>query len=186
MRRSASPRGGGPGRPVLDIGRPGRTLAAVRFKAGEGCGAGPRGQMMKMKKSLWRGQLFVHRLESEAKYKDIVRVSQTEFKSETGEPILHKNNVYRLTANKRSVLVALRGSHRNGIAMDMVTRKRLGLEEGRSYHFEFGRAGWVGQFIWTWEATDPAYRIASRLGLISLVLGVVGVLLGILSLFLAT
>jgi hypothetical protein len=97
---------------------------------------------------------------------------------------IHKNHVYRLMVNNKSRLVALRGSYNNGISMDEVTREKLGIQANRSYHFDFYKTTWIGQFLWAWGATDPAYRIATRLGALSLVLGIVGTILGVWSLYL--
>lgn len=135
---------------------------------------------------LWRGQLFVRQIESESKYKDTVRVSQATFRVEpSAAPLLHKNHVYKLTANRRHALVALRGSYASGISMDAITRERLRLDQDRSYHFEFREVGFLGQFLWAWSATDPAYRIATRLGAVSLFLGIVGTALGLWSIYLS-
>jgi hypothetical protein len=139
-----------------------------------------------MSKPLWRGQLFVHQIENDSKYKDVVRISQATLRAPgSDKPVLSKNDVYMMKANGKSVWVALRGSYNNGVSMDAITRAKLGIKPDKSYHFEFYKTGWTGQFLWAWSATDPAYRIATRLGAISLALGAVGALLGIWSIYLS-
>jgi hypothetical protein len=135
---------------------------------------------------LWHGTLKVHQIESGEKYKDTVRVSQSYFQRPHDQsPLIEKNRVYRMVVKGKSILVAMRGSYRSGIAMDQVTRGKLGIRAEEEYEFEFYRAGLFGEFLWAWKATEPAYRIATRLGAVSLFLGLIGVVLGAWSLALA-
>lgn len=98
-----------------------------------------------MKTPLWRGQLFVHQIESDAKYKDVIRVSQGTFRDpNTHDQLLNKNSIYKISVNKRTVFVALRGSYRPGISMDAITRNKLRIKTDRSYQFEFFRTGFMG------------------------------------------
>jgi hypothetical protein len=60
--------------------------------------------------------------------------------------------------------------------MDEVTRKRLDIDKARSARFELEPVGWWGEFRWAWSATEIGYRIASRLGLLGLVLGIIAFL----------
>lgn len=67
--------------------------------------------------------------------------------------------------------------------MDMALREQLGIKSGQERHFIFQEANLWGQVCWAWRATDAMPRIAARLGVLSVVLGLVGLGLGVLSLF---
>lgn len=71
------------------------------------------------------------------------------------------------------------------IHIDERTRRALGLTAGKEAEFRFRQVSWPGQFLWAWRATDPAYRIAARLGLLSVLLGIVGFALGVAGLWIA-
>lgn len=68
------------------------------------------------------------------------------------------------------------------IWIDERTRNRLDLKVGEEADFEFQRVGLLGQFLWAWNASDPAYRVAARMALLSVILGAIGFVLGGLSL----
>jgi hypothetical protein len=55
----------------------------------------------------------------------------------------------------------------NNIFLDELTRARLGVEVGRKYDFDIVPASWWGQLKFGWDTSDPAARIAFRLGLVS-------------------
>jgi hypothetical protein len=65
------------------------------------------------------------------------------------------------------------------VKMDECLRNMLGVDPGDQV--ELQKVGLVGEFWWAWNASDPAYRVAARMALLSVVLGMVGLLLGILS-----
>lgn len=86
----------------------------------------------------------------------------------------------------KSLAAVARGSLQNSrstIQLDLRSRQKLGLRPGASAEFIFESAGWVDEYVWAWSATDAMPRIAARVGLISLTMGIVGLLLGTLSLF---
>ena len=92
-----------------------------------------------------------------------------------------EGRICKVTVGKRSTFLSLRGQeeHANpAIYLDGKTRNDLGvtLREHASFHFH--QASWLGQFLWAWRATDPAYRIAARVGLLSVLLGVAGLVFG--------
>ena len=68
------------------------------------------------------------------------------------------------------------------IRLDDVTRGRLGVHTDMTYQFELREGGWIEQFRWAWNASDPAPRIAARLGILGLALGILGAVLGVISL----
>jgi hypothetical protein len=42
--------------------------------------------------------------------------------------------------------------------MDEVIRKRLHVDRNELHDFKFNAAGWLGEFIWAWNATEIGYR----------------------------
>jgi hypothetical protein len=69
--------------------------------------------------------------------------------------------------------------------MDEATRARLGVVYGRDETFTIEQAGFWGSLNWGWNATDPAYAAAARLGVLSFWLGILSLVLGLASLALA-
>jgi len=64
--------------------------------------------------------------------------------------------------------------------MDERTRDRLGVAVGEPRVFELRKAGLWGGLCWALRASDMSYRIMAILGLVSVGLGLIGLLLGIL------
>ena len=60
-------------------------------------------------------------------------------------------------------------------------RNALAVTVGSEAEVHFKAAGFVGRFRWALQASDPAYRVAAWLAILSVVLGMVGVGLGVVS-----
>ena len=130
--------------------------------------------------------LEVHKLPAEDVYRDFARVPEAHRKDSEGRPIL-EGTICRLSVEGRTALVSaqgLAGETRAFIRIDGKTRNILGIIDGKEYGFDLVRVGLVGQFRWAWSASDPATRIAARIGSLSLILGVVSLVLGLVGLYL--
>ncbi len=93
--------------------------------------------------------------------------------------------VLKLSVNGRTKLLVARGAPKNErsvIWLDLKTRKELLLEVNKGADFKIEEASFVDNVKWAWNASDPAYRISSRLGVLSFFLGIIGFVLGVLSL----
>jgi hypothetical protein len=115
-------------------------------------------------------------------YKDIVRIPQRD------RGALKTGRLHKVSCHGGSALLVLRGrtSDDDGkMCIDEEGRSRLGIDFGDTVEFTIQPVGILGEFEWAWNATDPAYRVSSRLGLIGLFLGAVGTVLGVWSLVLA-
>jgi hypothetical protein len=107
-------------------------------------------------------------------YKDLARVHR----ADRGD--LPSGQIYRLCANgnrKRLIVRGLQGVDApNGahgyIYLDEATRDALGVALESRYQFQITKVGWFGRLCWAWDASDPAYNVAARLGVISFFLGV--------------
>lgn len=113
-------------------------------------------------------------------YKDVARIPEPFRLDERGMPIVD-GTICRVSTNSRTTLLSIRGQseHRNpAIHLDEKTRAILDVKERDKLQFTFRKAGFWGQFRWAWGASDPAYRIATRLGIVSVGLGLLGLALG--------
>jgi len=120
-------------------------------------------------------------------YRDIARIPEPHRKDRRGQTIA-EGSVCKLSSSGKSVYVLLRGkgeTEEAAIWMDERTRNKLGVSTGQEVDFDLSTVGWKGQFLWAWSASDPAYRITARLALISVILGCLGFILGVVSLFLS-
>lgn len=117
-------------------------------------------------------------------YKDIARVPEIHRKDGGGN-VIPEGNVCRIRAADRSAFVILRGQQGSGDAaiwLDERTRNKLQVSVGQEKEFQFEPQGLWGQLWWAWDATDIAYRVAARLAVLSVVLGGLGLIIGIISL----
>lgn len=118
--------------------------------------------------------LKVDSVEDEDVYKDVVRIAKTDRGS------LRAGRIHRFVANGRTSYFIIRGAgNRRGqgkISMDEASRTKLGLTRGLQYSFEITEAGFWGELRWAFYATDPAYRVAARLGVLSFGLGLLALL----------
>jgi len=119
-------------------------------------------------------QLTVRQLPIDDVYKDIVRIPEIYRIDLRGNTIEESTACWIEGALHPSVAV-LRGyqiSNKPEIHMDERTRNRLGIQLDEVHDFRFRRAGLWGQLVWAWEASETGYRVASRLAVIGLILGV--------------
>ena len=129
-------------------------------------------------------KLKVQQATKEDVYRDIVRVSER-YRLDTHGEWVPEGSVCRIIAPSGTAYGILRGLDNSSepvINMDERLRNLLHLRDGAEVDFQFKSAGFWGQFRWAWSASDPAYRVAARLALLSVVLGAVGLLLGLFSL----
>ena len=126
-------------------------------------------------------KLTVRQVSRDDIYKDLVRIPRP-CRSSLG---IAPGTICKVTVAEHSKLVAVWGrkTNRSEILMDAKTRRGLGLEDCLTYDFRLRAVGWIGQCRWAWHASDPAYRIAGRLGVVSVALGFIGLTLGLFSLF---
>src|SRR5262249_8587120 len=124
--------------------------------------------------------LVVHELEKDEFLHDIVRVHYSHRQD------IKAGQICCLTVNGFTVLAAARGAPKNdvnGIWLPDAMRSHLGLKKGMRAEFKIEKARWDQQFAWLWYSSDPVNRTAGRLGVISFILGLIGLALGLISLF---
>ena len=118
-------------------------------------------------------RLTVKSIEYDDVYKDIVRMSEA---SRDG---LKTGRIHRFRTSAGAAYFILRGtkSKNDGkILMDEAARSKLNLEAKTEAEFEICEVGFWGELRWVWNATDPTYRIAGRLGALSFFLAIIALL----------
>lgn len=132
-------------------------------------------------------RLRVKKASKEDVYRDIVRVPELYRKDFKGKTI-PEGNVCKISSKNNSIFAIVKGkgdAEEESIWLDERERNLLGLLVGEEVEFKFRSVGLFGQICWGWRASDIGYRVATRLAVASVVLGIFGFLLGILSLLLA-
>ena len=127
-----------------------------------------------------RVSLTVRHEAAEDVYHDRVRVAER-FRGS-----IREGRICKVSVGKESRLLEVRGIPDGSepvIKIGELARQALGVEDRVAYTFCMREVWWVGQFRWAWSGSDSAYRIAARLGLLGLFLGVVGVALGLIALW---
>ena len=110
--------------------------------------------------------------------KDIVRVAE---RRRAGLKI---GRIHKFTVGDQSAYFILRScapEDAGKIFMDEAAREKLGLSAGADKEFKIERASLWGEICWLWNATDPTYRIAAKLGVLSLGLGIIALVPTVLS-----
>ncbi len=120
-------------------------------------------------------------------YRDIVRIQERYRKTPRGV-LVKEGEVCKIVAQETglSAIVILRGRHGDDEAsvwMDERVRQSLGLSVGHEAYLLLESHIWLGSLRWAMGSSDIAYRITAQLALLSASLGVLGLALGILSLF---
>jgi len=85
-----------------------------------------------------------------------------------------------------SAFALLRGCQNSSeprVYVDAHLRSDLGLQIGDEVELQIKPVRLFGECRWGWYATDPAYRVAAKLGVLSVALGGIGLTLGLIALF---
>ena len=126
--------------------------------------------------------LRIHKVDREDIFQDLVRVHISHRKG------IRAGRLCRVTINGKSIVAVARNSLRNdtkGIWLDNSQRAKLGVKAGDDADFSITPTSWYEELLWIWRASDPVNRTAGRLGILSLLLGITGVVLGAWSVWLA-
>ena len=100
-------------------------------------------------------------------------------------PFARAGRIVVLKAGTNKARVVARGAVGNSkdtISLDSATRERLVLKANQRITFVIQKASFIDEVIWAWTATDAMPRIAARLSAASVGLGLIGLILGIISL----
>jgi hypothetical protein len=100
-------------------------------------------------------------------------------------PFARAGKIVVLKAGTKTARVVARGANGNSkdtISLDSATRERLVVKANQKATFDIQKASFADEVIWAWTATDAMPRIAARLSAVSVCLGLIGLILGIISL----
>jgi len=126
--------------------------------------------------------LTVKNLAATDSWKDIVRIKDL-YRQDENNKHINRGQICKLIANGHSTWVLMHGRNPNTpeIRMDLNTRLALKVNVGQTHQFQIHQCGMIERLWYPWKASDPGYRIAGQISLISLllgtVLGIVGVVL---------
>lgn len=129
--------------------------------------------------------LLIKKAPKEDVYKDIIRIPE-KFRLDSTGKLVPEGSVCRIFVGKKDVYALMRGTDKETgqIAyIDERQRNMLKIKPGKTVDITIKKVGCIGQFRWALHASDPAYRIAAKMALLSIILGTFGLALGIVSLF---
>lgn len=117
-------------------------------------------------------ELTVRKSSGDWAYKDLIGINAAHrFEA-------HRGDIYRITSNGRSKRVIVRGNdEHDATCMDLVLREFFfdNVEMvGKKQEFTMTRSWQLwGMLCFAWNHSDPAYKLSARLGVISLLLGLI-------------
>lgn len=118
-------------------------------------------------------------------FEDIVRINEKYRRDSAGKPI-GAGSICKISVGERSIRAIVRGLQESDIpqmCLDDNLRAKLGVKLGGEADVALSKCTLWGETIWGWGASEPTYRISTRVALISLVLGIIGLVLGGISLW---
>ncbi len=130
-------------------------------------------------------KLMVQHLLEDEVYHDIARIPEEYRKDPQGQRI-SRGEVCQLRCKEtgRKVFIVLYGGSKGTeIRIDNRTRRNLEVKVDHDYEFELIPSGFWGEVRWALESGDVVHRFSSKVALVSLFLGLVGVALGVVALF---
>lgn len=122
-------------------------------------------------------ELVVHRLCRAEVYRDLARIPQR-YRIDRNGHAIEEGQVRRIRVALKTAYVILRGdtaSTEPTIRLDDKVREKLGIHLGQKYDVVIERVCFA-ELRWAWGATEIGYRLATRLAVVSLVLGFIGFL----------
>ncbi len=129
-----------------------------------------------MAKPKHQSQLIVRSARYADVYKDTIRIAEAD------RGPLRTGRIHRFKVGTQVAYAVLRGlapSRAGQILMDEATRDRLEATYGTIADITVSEAGFWGHIRWGWDATDPTYATATRLGVLSFGLGVLSLVLAL-------
>lgn len=121
-------------------------------------------------------RLTVVKAKEEEVYRDIVRVPEAQRTDRNGR-MIKEGEICEISGNHRKAFAILRGNEQStapNILMDERTRNALCVCLNQKYEFQFTQVSLWGQARWAWSASDIGYRVATRIAIVALVLGILG------------
>ncbi len=126
-------------------------------------------------------KLEVHQANELDVFGDIIRIHEDYRKDKKGQDIDGGTVcLVKVKETQNSVYAILRGlgdNKTNKIKIDDNLRKKLGIDLGNNYGFEFKKASFLKTFIWAWNTSDTGYKISARIALVAFAVGLISLFL---------
>jgi hypothetical protein len=130
-----------------------------------------------------QSRLRVYPLWKEDVFRDIARIPR----KDRGD--IREGSICAVSVNGQQKLLIVRGVEDTlspGIMLDATTREAMGnLQDGMTYDFTVTKSGIWQQVRWACTVADPGARIAAWIGVTSVILGLAGLVLGVIGVWLA-
>lgn len=120
-------------------------------------------------------------------YRDTARIPHKYREYKNGKVII-EGTICKVTHNNKSIYLIIRGdlsSDESVIRIDERTRNALDVNINDKLDFTIIPCGIFGKLHWLWNASDTTYRLASKLAILSVILGLIGFILGIISIYIS-
>lgn len=124
-------------------------------------------------------RLEIHELPLSDIFEDMARLALEH------RPGTRAGDVIKLTVAGRSARAIARGAPKNSkntLHIDLRTRETLGVKLNQAVDVQIEKSGLIGEVLWALRASNAMPRVAARLAVLSVALGFVGFLLGVVSL----
>ena len=118
--------------------------------------------------------LEVHQLKEKDVYQDMFRVPDI-FRTDLNDQPIAEGILCKIrTGNKQAYGFArgLEDESNQIIRLDGLMRRNLGVERNGAFDFTFRKAKLIEEFRWAWSASNPAYRVAARMAVLSIILSI--------------
>ena len=129
-------------------------------------------------------KLNVRKANYEDVYRDIIRIPESH-RYDRNKRKIKEGSVCKVTIDGVSTFAILRGygdSVEPLIFIDERLRDKLKVYEHDQIEVQLKQTSPIGQFRWAWNASETAYRVATRMALLSVILGLIGLVMGVFSL----
>ncbi len=129
-------------------------------------------------------RLTVRKAKYDDIYRDIIRIPEP-YRYDRNKRKIKEGSICRVTIDGISTFAILRGCRDSAeplIFIDERLRDELKVHEHDQIEVQLEHASLIGQFSWAWNASETAYRVAARMALLSVILGLTGFIMGAFSL----
>lgn len=116
-------------------------------------------------------------------YRDIIRIPEIHRKDEKGNTI-PEGKVCKVTVRSKSTFALIRGDYdetKRQVRIDERLRNKLNINLDDTVIMKIKTVCLWGSFRWACDASDPAYRVMAFMAILSIGLGAIGVMLGVIS-----
>lgn len=118
-------------------------------------------------------------------FEDIVRINK-KYRCDSARKLIGAGSICNISVGGKSIRAIVRGLQETDapqMCLDDNLRDKLGIKLGDDVDVSLSKCNLWGETMWGWSASEPTYRISTRVALISFFLGIVSLLLGAISLW---